>query len=298
MLNRDEHRYTIRSSDLLYSFYVLSMVFLMSLISDPLSRGSGSQLTLMVASMSCLAFGFVVEAWPRTDTRVQRESCGASAYDKANLLSRCTFHFIQHIVSLSVKRTITKDDLQNQLPDFMKTDASYELLERQWHKNIARSRVTKKKASLFWTIIQMNAKAMLPIIFFRIVRPSLLFSIPGLLGLFLGYLQDVGTEREKSPAYGFLIAGAIFGAAFIGAILQAVSRQYSINLSLRAKVALTAIVYRKALRLSPGSKQQSSTGEIMNHMSVDADVWTEAMFYFSMWISLPVEISIAMWLRK
>ncbi|KAF9949970.1 hypothetical protein BGZ65_006947, partial [Modicella reniformis] len=56
------------------------------------------------------------------------------------------------------------------------------------------------------------------------------------------------------------------------------------------------MVYRKALRLSPGSRNKSTTGEIMNHMSVDADVWTQALVYFSMWISLPVEISMAMWL--
>lgn len=270
----------------------------MALVFDPQARGDHSQMALSIASMCCLVTGFMVEAWPRTDTRVQQQSGSTSAYDKANLFSRCTFHFFQPIVSLSVKRTITMDDLLNQLPDFMKTAESYPIIERQWRKNITRSQGTKHKTSLFWTIIQVNIKAMIPILFFRTIRPALLFSIPGLLSLFLEYLQDVGTEREKSPAYGFLVAGAIFGAAFIGAILQAVSRLYSTNLSLRTKVALTAMVYRKSLKLSPGSKRQSTTGEIMNLMSVDADVWTEAMLYFSMWISLPVEISIAMWLCK
>ncbi|KAF9356278.1 hypothetical protein BGX34_010010 [Mortierella sp. NVP85] len=268
----------------------------MALVLDPRARGDNSQMGLSVASMCCLVIGFTMEAWPRTGTRIQQQSSSTSAYDKANLFSRCTFHFFQPIVSLSIRRTITMEDLVNQLPDFMTTNESYPTIERQWRKNVAKSQGTKNKASLFWTIIRANAKAMIPILFFRTIRPALLFSIPGLLSLFLEYLQDVGTEREKSLAYGFLIAGAIFGAAFIGAILQAVSRQYSTNLSLRIKVALTAMVYRKSLKLSPGSKHQSTTGEIMNHMSVDADVWTEAMLYFSMWISLPVEISIAMWL--
>ncbi|KAF9957217.1 hypothetical protein BGZ72_002050 [Mortierella alpina] len=56
------------------------------------------------------------------------------------------------------------------------------------------------------------------------------------------------------------------------------------------------MVYRKALKLSPDSKKKSTTGEIINHMSVDADVWTKALYYMSMWISLPVEICTAMWL--
>lgn len=296
VLNHEEHQYTIRSSDLLYSFHVLSISFLISILLDPQSRSGDTQLTLLVVLTCCLILGFVVEAWPRTNTRVQQLSSSASAYDKANLFSRCTFHFFQPIVSLSIKKTLTMDDLQNQLPDFIKTDQSYHLLEGQWRKNVMKSQQTGRSVSLLWTIFQVNAKAMVPVLFFRTIRPSLLFSIPGLLSLFLGYLQDVGTEKEKSPTYGFLIAGAMFAAAFAGAIIQAVSRQYSMHLSLRIKVALTAMIYRKALRLSPESRQQSTTGEIMNHMSVDTDVWTDAMFYLSMWVSLPVEIGIAMWL--
>ncbi|KAG0364699.1 hypothetical protein BGZ54_007256 [Gamsiella multidivaricata] len=203
------------------------------------------------------------------------------------------------IVSLSVKRTITVDDIQNQLPGFMRTVPSYEALETRWRRNVEDScpPSKKKRASLFKTILRVNAKGIIPILLFRTIQPSLLFSIPAILSLFLEYLQDQGTEREKSPAYGYLLAGALFGAASIRAIMQAVSRQYSIQLSLKTKVALTSMIYRKALRLSPGSKNKSTTGEIMNHMSVDADVWTEGLYFLSMWISLPVEVGTAMWLR-
>ncbi|KAF9971362.1 ATP-binding cassette, sub-C (CFTR MRP), member 9, partial [Modicella reniformis] len=153
VLNHDEHRYTIRSSDLIYSFYFLSIVFLGAIVLDP-QTGGNSQFTLTMGSMICLTLGFVVEAWPRTNTKIQQQSHGTSAYDKANFFSRCTFHFYQPIISLSVKKTITMDDLQNQLPNFIKTAESYEDLERQWNKNVAKSRETHKKVSLFWTIIQ------------------------------------------------------------------------------------------------------------------------------------------------
>ncbi|KAF8927534.1 hypothetical protein BGZ58_010336 [Dissophora ornata] len=299
-LNREEHRYKIRSSDLIFSFYVLSILasclVLYPEAAVPVNeRDSQSKITFFMAL--CLIQGFVFEAWPRGGTWVQRES-GASAYDKANLCSRCTFYFFQPIVSLSVKRTIAVDDIQNQLPEFMKSTLSYEFLELQWRKNVEQGYGTKSKqqVSLFWTILQVNSRAMIPILIFRIIRPLLLFSIPALLSLFLEYLQDARTERAKSLAYGLLLAGAIFGAASVGSIIHAISREYSVQLSLRTKVALVAMVYRKSLRLSPGSKSKSTTGEIMNHMSVDADVWTEAFSYLSMWVSLPVEICTAMWL--
>ncbi|KAF9360458.1 hypothetical protein BGX26_009286 [Mortierella sp. AD094] len=308
-LNYEEHLYKIRSSDLILTFYTLSIASCL-IVLYPGAEAPGNndlQFKFTFVIMVWLAIGSVVEAWPRNNTRVQQLS-GASAYDKANIFSRSTMQFFQPIVSLSVKRSVTTDDLQNQLPEHLRSSPSHDELERQWRRNVEkwnyqrqsnsnyREGETKAKISLFWTIIQVRARSMIPILFFRTIRPLLLFSIPGLLSIFLEYLQDARTERAKSLSYGLLVAGAIFSAAFFGAIIQAVSRQYSIQLSLQTKVALTSMVYRKSLRLSPKSKTKSTTGEIINHMSVDADSWTEGFLYFSMWISLPIEIGTAMWL--
>ncbi|KAF9911161.1 hypothetical protein BX616_010659 [Lobosporangium transversale] len=170
------------------------------------------------------------------------------------------------VISLSTTRTLTAEDIQGQLPGSMKSSTSHDNIDRQWRKNMKSNR-SGRQTSLFRTVLQVQAHAM-----------------------------DVGTDQEKSPAYGFLLAGAIFSVTFIGTILQAASKQYSIQLSLQVKSALISMVYRKSLRLSPESRNKSTTGEITNHMSVDADVWSEALLFLSMWISLPVEIFTAMWL--
>ncbi|KAF9174916.1 hypothetical protein BGX21_008836 [Mortierella sp. AD011] len=308
-LNYEEHMYKIRSSDFILMFYTFSIASCL-IVLYPGAEEAGNndpQFKVTVAITVCLAIGFVIESWPRNGTRVQKLS-GASAYDKANIFSRSTMEFFQPIMSLSLKRSITMDDLQNQLPENISSSSCHDSLERQWRRNVekwnyqrqlgsnTREGESKAKISLFWTIIQVRARSMIPILFFRTVRPLLLFSIPGLLSILLEYLQDARTEKAKSLSYGLLIAGAIFSAAFVGAIIQAVSRQYSIQLGFQTRVALISMVYRKSLRLSPKSKTKSTTGEIVNHMSVDADSWTEGFVYISMWVSLPIEISTAMWL--
>ncbi|CAO3574055.1 unnamed protein product [Mortierella alpina] len=300
VLCHNEHKYSIRASDHLLIFYMASilasLLVLRTMASLDLTKSS--QFSITIFATACLFLGFSVEAWPRTNTYIQQHS-RASAYEKANLLSRCTFQFFQPIISLSAKRTIAVDDIQNQLPEYMSARRAQERLDSQWQKNVLQCKRQGRKPSLFRTILQVNAQAMIPILFFRIVRPLLLFSIPGLLSLFLEYLQDARNnvpEKDTSVAYGLLLAGSMFAAALLGAVIQAASRQYSISLSLQTKVALTTMVYRKALRLSPDSKKKSTTGEIINHMSVDADVWTKALYYMSMWVSLPVEICTAMWL--
>ncbi|KAF9962170.1 Multidrug resistance-associated protein 1 [Mortierella alpina] len=300
VLCHNEHKYSIRSSDHVLSFYMASILASLLVLRTmaSLDQKEGSQFPITIFTTACLLLGFLVEAWPRTNTYIQQHS-GASAYEKANLLSRCTFQFFQPIILLSAKRTIVVDDIQNQLPEYMSTHRAQERLDSQWQRNVIQCKRQGKTPSLFRTILQVNAWAMIPILFFRIVRPLLLFSIPGLLSLFLEYLQNARNnvpENDTSVAYGLLIAGSMFAAALLGAVIQAVSRQYSSSLSLQTKVALTTMVYRKALRLSPDSKKKSTTGEIINHMSVDADVWTKALYYMSMWVSLPVEICLAMWL--
>ncbi|KAF9571261.1 Multidrug resistance-associated protein 1 [Mortierella alpina] len=300
VLGHNEHKYSIRASDHLLVFYMASIFASLLVLRTMANLGltNGSQFSTTIFTTTCLVLGFLAEAWPRGDTYLQQRS-RASAYEKANLLSRCTFQFFQPIVSLSAKRTIVVDDIQNQAPEDVSTRWAHERLNSKWQRNVIKCKSQGKKPSLFRTILQVHARAMIPILFFRTVRPLLLFSIPGLLSLFLEYLQNARNnvpEKDTSVGYGLLLAGSMFAAALLGAVIQAVSRQYSISLSLQTKVALTTMVYRKALKLSPDSKKKSTTGEIINHMSVDADVWTTALLYMSMWISLPVEICTAMWL--
>ncbi|KAF9272124.1 Canalicular multispecific organic anion transporter 2, partial [Mortierella alpina] len=302
VLGHHEHLYSIRASDHLLVFYMNSILASLLVLRTMTNLGltEGTQFSITIVTTVCLVLGFVVEAWPRTNTKIQQQS-RASAFEKANLLSRCTFQFFQPIISLSAKRTIVVDDIQNQLPEYMATGRSQERLDSQWQRNVVQCKSQGTNPSLFRTILQVHARAMIPILFFRTVRPLLLFSIPGLLSLFLEYLQDArnnSPDKDTSAEYGLVLAGSMLAAALLGAIIHAVGRQYSMSLSLQTKVALTTMVYRKALRLSPDSKKKSTTGEIINHMSVDADVWTKALLYMSMWVSLPVEICTAMWLHK
>ncbi|KAF9306091.1 Multidrug resistance-associated protein 1 [Mortierella antarctica] len=300
ILNHYEHVYEIRSSDFIFSYFVLSLISLALgvnttvQIGDP-STATRTQLKVTIGIFASLLLGFVVEAWSRSSTTVQKKS-GASAYDKANIFSRCIFHFFQPIVSLSVKRTITQEDIANQLPEFLKTENALSILDEKWRHNLKRFRTHQtKRISLFWTIIQVNSGQLIPVVIFRTIRPLLLFAIPGLLSQFLAYLQDAqDPSKVTTVSYGVMLAVCMYLASQIGAIIQAVSRQYSTFLSFQVKVALNAMIYCKALRLSPGSRQESTTGEIINHMSVDADVWTEAFLYLSMWVSLPIEITAAM----
>ncbi|KAG9327868.1 hypothetical protein KVV02_000314 [Mortierella alpina] len=251
---------------------------------------SGSWLLSLFASI--LSVGFAVEAWPRGSTNVQRLS-GLPEYDKANIFSRMTFYFFQPIINIGLKRTLTASDLQNLLPNKINSENGCKSLSAHWNRRLLENGTHNGLAapSLFWTVLQTQFAAFAPIMVCRLVIIALSYVLPLLLSRLLTYLQDY---EDRPLSYGITLACAMFLVSLVVALLYTYNRYQMFLLSIAAKVALTSMIYRKALRLSPGSRVKSTTGEIINHMAIDADSWGDSYIYFTNWIAIPVEIAVAL----
>ncbi|KAF9129232.1 Canalicular multispecific organic anion transporter 2, partial [Linnemannia schmuckeri] len=275
-LNYYEHAYSIRSSDVIFSYYVFSIVVLaiqartLHLLSNH-SKDIPAQLGATLFMISTLFVGFIVEAWPRGSTKVQRSS-SAPIYDKANLFSQITYFFFLPIIRLGNTKSLTAEDLANQLPEF------------------------------------------------RVARVLTAFAVPAVMSLLLAYFQDIQglgpshdtalqpsdnnnndgdrPTRNTSLEYAIFLVLIMSFAGLCNVILLTVSRQYCLTRGLEVRSALVSMIYRKALRLSPGSRQLSTTGQILNHVSIDADFWEEAGLFLTMWISVPLEIFSALLQRE
>ncbi|KAG0196493.1 hypothetical protein BGX28_010051, partial [Mortierella sp. GBA30] len=146
LLNYYEHLYSIRSSDFIFAFYLLVIPILLihartlSFVSHTPTSTVISTLEKITESMiTLLMFGFIVEAWPRGSTKVQRSSV-ASKQQKANLFSRATYYFYQPVISLSVQKTLTLEDTANVLPAFMKAENAHTRLERYWNRTLQKTK--------------------------------------------------------------------------------------------------------------------------------------------------------------
>ncbi|KAF9935468.1 hypothetical protein BGZ67_003418 [Mortierella alpina] len=234
-------------------------------------------------------------------------------------------------ISLSRKKTLTLEDTANLVPEDMKTHSSYARLEYYWNQELqaahskSKSRIGKTHdtestaPSLFKTILRVQLRRLPTLIISRIARVLTNYAVPALLSLLLAYFQDIqepnrtteppqygsvqditidnsGCTKRVSVFYGLFLVGAMILAGFLHAIFLVHSRQYCVDVGLSTRSALVSMIYRKALRLSPGARQASTVGSIMNHMSVDADAWIEGFIFLTMWISIPAEIGIGLWL--
>lgn len=270
--------------------------------------------------ISTLLIGFIVEAWPRSATKVQRYS-SAPIYDKANLFSQITYFFYLPIIRLGNTKSLTAEDLANQLPECVYTAASQSLLDRHWKANQDSAAKRGKEPSLFRAVMRSQLIHAPGLFLIRVTRVLTNFTVPAILSLLLAYFQDIqdiqdlkssqesdaqqpdngSTDRPTrgtSLEYGIFLVFAMSFASLCSVFLLAASRQYCFTRGLEVRSALVSMIYRKALKLSPGSRQLSTTGQILNHVSIDADVWVEGGFFLTMWISVPLEIFSALYLCK
>ena len=305
-LNKEEHRYKIRSSNSLFVFLVLSILastVILHTLYD-LHRTTSFEFCLNAAFIAFILAGFTAEAWPRGSTQVQRRATNVQTYDKANLMSQLTFHFFQPIVSLAARQQmLVPSDITHQIPDEYKTASGYSQLSETWSKRVSaylRSTHTNpasKKPSLFVTILLAYRRPLIPIVLIHIALPFMQYLSPVLLGLLLDYVEASSEKNSKPLSYGVALAVAMFITAMILSLMTAFKMKIVYLVSTEIRAGLIAMIYRKALKLSPDARRISSTGQITNHVAVDADLWEDAIPNLSAWISIPFNLAICLTLR-
>ncbi|KAI1311964.1 hypothetical protein EDD11_003220 [Mortierella claussenii] len=296
-LNHFQHQQEIRSNDYIFSLYFFTLVASAINIRTMvlLDQTSQSQFTAFVTFFGLNTAGFIMEALPRGRTQAQMKS-GAGRFQKANLASKITFNFLQPIVSKGYKVPLTGKDIEGMAPDFIKTEQSFHRLNTKWEKNVAKAKAKGDKPNLFWTIMTSNAKNWGPVMFFRIVASTLTYVLPTLMNQLLSFIASYSTDSPKPVSLGIILAFGMFFASMLNSLFMAQYFQTSMNIGIEARTALIAMIYRKSLRLSSAAKQKSTAGEINNHMSVDAERWADATSFMPMYISIPYELAIALWL--
>ncbi|KAF8938141.1 multidrug resistance-associated protein 3 [Dissophora ornata] len=297
VLNYFQHLQAIRSSFLIFFFYLFSLVASAINIRtmSMLDETDQSQFKAFIIFFGLNFVGFVFEAWPRGRTQVQIKS-NASQYEKANLFSRLSFHFLQPIVSQGYKAPLAAKDIVGMLPTRIKTQYSYELLNSKWEKNVEKAKAKGEKPNLFWTVITAYGWDWGPVMVYRIAASTLTYVLPTLLNSILGFIGSYATPDPQPVSLGIILAFGMFFASLLNSFFMAQYFQASMNIGIEARTALIAMIYRKSLRLSSAAKQKSTAGEINNHMSVDAERWPDVASFLAMYISIPYEMAIALWL--
>eukprot|EP00039_Didymoeca_costata_P001605 m.53694 g.53694 ORF g.53694 m.53694 type:complete len:1509 (-) comp10879_c0_seq1:1965-6491(-) len=209
--------------------------------------------------------------------------------NSAGLLSIVSFSWLNPIMVLGYKKPLEDEDLfalneEDQAPPVRKK------FQAAWQEQLQ-----KKNPSLVRAFRKAFGVTMYAAGFFKLVQDILAFVQPQILKAIIRFVTDQQTDKEEPQWHGFAYAGAMFATAFVQSIFlhQYFHRVYKTGMRLRS--ATMTAVYEKALVLSNTARQDSTTGEIVNLMAVDAQRFMDVVTYLHMLWSAPFQIALSLY---
>lgn len=232
----------------------------------------------------------------------------------ASFTSKIFFQWFDKFVLQGYRQPLENKDLWNMKPEDMSTEVTPRFL-KYWNKSVAkRAQVepangiasatftkssasvnftnakTKKQASILPGLVKAFGGTFLFGSCLKLFQDVLTFASPQVLRLLIDF---VGSDQPMWR--GYLFAGLLFGIASTQTLFLAQYFHRMFLVGLRIRTALISSIFRKALVMSNTARKESTVGEIVNLMAVDAQRFMDLVTYLNMIWSAPLQISLAIY---
>ncbi|GFS09919.1 multidrug resistance-associated protein 1 [Elysia marginata] len=156
------------------------------------------------------------------------------------------------------------------------------LYHEQREPECSTTRAKMKRPSLAWTLFRTFWPDILLAHIFKLPYDLLIICNPLLLGQLVDYVEEENTAVWK----GYVFAVGLFVSMMLQTVFLQRVFHGSLSLGLRMRSALISSIFRKALTVDNMSKSESTVGQVVNLMSVDAEHIENVMNYgWALWSS-------------
>ncbi|KAI9315926.1 multi drug resistance-associated protein MRP [Dichotomocladium elegans] len=278
-------------------FYWLFVLFanatkLRTLLMMHLHETAPTEFAFFASSSVLGAAMFVLENIPRPRSQyvMLEEDEHESPELNTNIFRRLTFSWMTPLMRLGYKKPLVMDDLWN-LKTSDQSAVIGDVFEKHWNQELK-----KKKPSLLRALVKTVGGPFLFAALFKMIQDILQFTQPMLLKQLITWVGSYGSaSSEPQPEYrGILIACSMLLTAVCQTLFLHQYFHVCFNTGIHIRAALVTSIYRKTLVLNNSSRQQATVGEIVNHMSVDAQRLLDLTTYFHIVWSGPFQILIAL----
>ncbi|XP_045104248.1 multidrug resistance-associated protein 1-like isoform X3 [Portunus trituberculatus] len=232
----------------------------------------------------------------------------------ASFLSRITFAWLDPLIWKGYRNPLVQEDMWN-LQYENATNTIVGRWDKNWKRTVRKAEKkrdshangepfnnavhtetggkAKKPLSILPTMVSTFG---LPFLFgavLKLLHDTLQFVSPQVLKMLISFTES---DEEDAPQWqGYFYAVVMLVAAQTQSFIlaQYFKKMYLIGLQVRS--GIISAVYRKALLISSSSKKESTVGEIVNLMSVDAQRFMDLMAYINMLWSAPFQIALALY---
>ncbi|XP_058792373.1 multidrug resistance-associated protein 1 isoform X4 [Phymastichus coffea] len=317
-------KYGMRTSGLLWMFWLfLSLCGIVQY--RRLLRKSDSELRLYYEYVSYMIYfpivvllfllNFLIDAEPKvSEYQPVDKPCPEQS---ASFPSRLIFGWFDSLAWTGFKRPLEITDLWSMNP----VDMAKEIVpkfDKYWNKSLKKvdkqfwnsytfssAKATFRKSSgqidissnkkkKMASVLLPLCKAFGPIFLFgvmlKFVQDIMVFISPQILKLLIQFVKN-----DEPIWKGFFYAVLLFLTAVIQTLVLSQYFHRMFLVGLRMRTALIAAIYRKALRMSNSARKESTVGEIVNLMSVDAQRFMDVTAYINMIWSAPLQILLALY---
>ncbi|XP_031350249.1 multidrug resistance-associated protein 1 isoform X4 [Photinus pyralis] len=231
--------------------------------------------------------------------------------ESASFLSRMFYRWFDSMAWRGFRNPLTTADLW----DLKHEDTAKEvfpIFDKYWQKSLSQSssrppyphaeyktdsvhvefirRSKAKQASVLPALIKTIGPTFLFGAILKLIQDILTFVSPQILNLLIAFVE--GGEPQWR---GFLYVGLLFLTACVQTLVLAQYFHRMFVVGIRVRTALISAIYRKALKMSNAARKESTVGEIVNLMSVDAQKFIELTPYINMIWSAPLQIILALY---
>jgi ATP-binding cassette subfamily C (CFTR/MRP) protein 1 len=130
----------------------------------------------------------------------------------------------------------------------------------------------------------------------RFLIDLLQFGSPIILRELMNYVEVEEGEPPGALWKGLVLTFGLFGISFVMAVLVGNQSVIAYRVGFLMRTSIISAVYRKALRISSVAKRETTVGEIVNLMAIDANRFLEMIPYLMLTITAPFVMGFAMYL--
>ncbi|KAI9217149.1 hypothetical protein BC828DRAFT_351776, partial [Blastocladiella britannica] len=218
------------------------------------------------------------------------EQCESPEY-RASYISKILFLWVFDILLLARTKVLEFSDLMA-LPRYLRSSRNSDALEGYWDLELAKFRATGERPSLLKALTKTFGVRFGLIVAISLLYSGLNFLIPSFVQYFVGFVSNVGTVNEQSKSEGISVAIAFLVVGVVTSLTISQQVHQIFVLQTAIKPALQNLVYRKAMRIP--SHTSLDAGKIMNHMQIDATSVSIVIMPFSILMSAPFVLVIAL----
>ncbi|XP_053511819.1 ATP-binding cassette sub-family C member 3 isoform X4 [Artibeus jamaicensis] len=231
----------------------------------------------------------------------------------AGFFSRLTFWWFTKLAILGYRRPLEESDLWSLNKEDCSEVVVQRLLEawKKQQKQAARHRVAvasgktvsredeellggrsrPREPSFLKALLVTFGPGFLISSCFTLAQDLLSFVSPQLLSILIRFISNPTAPNW----WGFLVAGLMFMCSVMQTLFLHQANRYIFVMGLRLRTGIIGLIYRKALVISNSVRRESTVGEIVNLMSVDAQHFMDLTPFLNLLWSGPLQTLLAIY---